>query len=101
MGVSLYVCPSAVFCHAHPNALNATGALKFTAPLQSFWAISTSRTTNIFLLALSNTMPFLNSWGAFRNVDAVSCAIVLPRGSCAHIDASRSASPTCENALGR
>ena len=52
-------------CHAHPNALDSTGALKFGAPLQSFWATSSRRTTNVFLSALSNALPFLKSWGAF------------------------------------
>ena len=65
MGVSVYVSPVAVFCHAHPNALDSTGALKFGAPLQSFWATSSRRTTNTFLSVLSKALPFLKSWGAF------------------------------------
>ena len=65
MGGSVYVSQVAVFCHAHPNALDSTGALKFGAPLQSFWATSSRRTTNIILSALSNALPFLKSWGAF------------------------------------
>ena len=65
MGVTVYVSADAVFCHSHPNALDAHGQLKFGAPLQSFWATNTRRTTNVFLSALSNTLPFLRSWGAF------------------------------------
>ena len=65
MGVTVYVSTEAVFCHSHPNALDAHGQLKFGAPLQSFWATNTRRTTNVFLSALSNTLPFLQSWGAF------------------------------------
>ena len=65
MGVTVYVSTDAVFCHSHPNALDAHGQLKFGAPLQSFWATNTRRTTNVFLSALSNTLPFLQSWGAF------------------------------------
>ena len=65
MGVSVYVSPSVVFCHAHPNALDATGALKFGAPLQSYWATSSRCTTNVFLSARANALPLLRSWGAF------------------------------------
>ena len=65
MGESVYVSPTVVFCHAHPNALDAIGALKFGAPLQSYWATSSRRTTNVFLSTLFNALPFLRSWGAF------------------------------------
>ena len=57
-----YTCPPVLFfCHAHPNALNGDGALKFSAPFQSFWATSTYRTRNVFLSALSNALPFIHS----------------------------------------
>ena len=59
MGVSMYMSPSAVSCHAHPNALDAAGARKFGAPLQSYWAASSRRTANVFLSAVSNALPFL------------------------------------------
>ena len=105
MGISLYVSPHAVFCHAHPSTLNARGALKFSAQLQSFWATGTHRTTNVFLSELCNTLPFLHSWGAFFvidwDVDASSGPFKISPGDCVRIHASRSAPPDCENALGR
>ena len=65
MGVSIYVSPSCTFAHAHPNALDANWQLKFGAPLQSHWATTTRRTTNVLLSALSNVLPFVHSWGSF------------------------------------
>ena len=65
MGVSIYVSPGCCVTHAHPNALDSTWRLKHGAPLQGFWATSSRRTTNVFLCALSNTLPFLGSWGSF------------------------------------
>ena len=64
MGVSMLVSPSCTLAHAHPNALNTVWQLKFGAPLQSFWATTARRTTNVFLSALSNTLPFIHSWGS-------------------------------------
>ena len=57
--------PSCTLAYAHPNALDAVWQLKFGAPLQSFWATTARRTTNVFLSALSNTLPFVHSWGSF------------------------------------
>ena len=65
MGVSIYVSPSCTLAYAHPNALDAVWQLKFGAPLQSFRATTARRTTNVFLCALSNTQPFVHSWGSF------------------------------------
>ena len=65
MGVSIYVSPTSCITHAHPNALDSVWRLKHGAPLQSFWATTTHRTTNVFLAALSNTLPFLRSWDSF------------------------------------
>ena len=65
MGVSIYVSPSCTLAHAHPNALDANWQLKFGAPLQSHWATTTRRTTNVLLSALSNVLPFVHSWGSF------------------------------------
>ena len=64
MGVSIYVSAGGCVAHAHPNALHDVWRLKHGAPLQSFWATSTRRTTDVFLSALSNTLPFLRSWGS-------------------------------------
>ena len=64
MGVSIYFSPSCTLAHAHPGALNAVWQLKFGAPLQSFWATTSRRTTSVFLSALSNTLPFVHSWGS-------------------------------------
>ena len=65
MGVSICVSPACTIAHAHPNALDDIWHLKHGAPLQSFWATTSRRTTNVFLSALSNTLPFLASWGSF------------------------------------
>ena len=70
MGVSIYVSPANTLAHAHPNALDAVWRLKFGAPLQSHWATSTRRTTDVFLSAFSNNLPFIHSWGSFL----LSCA---------------------------
>ena len=70
MGVSIFVSPTCTLAHAHPNALTDTWQLKSSAPLQSYWASSVRRTTNVFRSALCNTLPFLHSWGAFL----LSCA---------------------------
>ena len=65
MGVSIYVSLSCTLTHAHPNALNAAWQLKFSAPLQSCWATTARRTTNVCLSALLNVLPLLHSWGSF------------------------------------
>ena len=70
MGVTIFVSPEGTLSHAHPNALDDKWSFKFGAPLQSYWAVSMPRTTNVFLSALSNTLPFMRSWGAFL----LSCA---------------------------
>ena len=70
MGVTIFVSAEGTLSHAHPNALDDRWSFKFGAPLQSYWAVSTRRTTNVFLSALSNTLPFMRSWGAFL----LSCA---------------------------
>ena len=59
MGVKVSVSADVVFCHLNPNTLDAHGQLKFGAPVQSFWATNTRRTTNVFPSALSSTLPFL------------------------------------------
>ena len=61
MGVSIYVSPNGTLAHAHPNALDAVWCLESSVPLQSHWATTTRRTTNVFLSALSNTLPFIHS----------------------------------------
>ena len=65
MGVSICVSPACTIAYAHPNALDDIWHLKHRAPLQSFWATTSGCTTNVFLSALSNTLPFLASWGSF------------------------------------
>ena len=70
MGVTIFVSPEGTLSHAHPNALDDKWSFKFGAPLQSYWAVSMPRTTNVFLSALSNTLPFMRSWSAFL----LSCA---------------------------
>ena len=70
MGVTIFVSPEGTLSHAHPNALGDKWSFKFGVPLQSYWAVSMPCTTNVFLSALSNTLPFMRSWGAFL----LSCA---------------------------
>ena len=93
MGVSICVSPACTIAHAHPNALDDIWHLKHGAPLQSFWATTSRRTTNVFLSALSNTLPFLASWGSFLlSVTAWNAAghpITIPTDTqcspCAHL----------------
>ena len=63
MGVSIYVSPTCTLAHTHPNALHDVWRLKFGAPLQSSSATTTRPTTNVFVSALSITLPFIHSWG--------------------------------------
>ena len=70
MGVSIYVSPTCTLAHAHPNALDDVWRLEFGAPLQTSWATTTRRSTNVFVSTLSNTLPLIHSWGSF----IISCA---------------------------
>ena len=76
MGVTVYVSTDAVLCYSHPNALDTQGHVKFGAPLQSFLATNTRRTTNVFLSALtrSNTLS-LSDCGRRRMMKRIHCIV--------------------------
>ena len=104
MGVTVYVSTSAVFCHSHPNALDAQGQLKFGAPLQTLRATNTRRTTNVFLSAFSNT-PIPTLMGrvsvVMSPVDAVRCPFWVPHPRRAHLHVVRCTPPFGKNTMGR